>query len=200
MANRAPPSVAARLLRDRPGSAAGVRRHGSRLPGRLLVLAAIPPVCALIAALLAHWRAPPADALYMGPLRAVLTALAYYLVLVAGVRVTARGVCWLARSYRIPITARRATALIGESATPLLLAGLAALTPWLWFHLGVGLAAQAASGYLVWRKIPAALALSGTRARLFCLAVWVLGATVLVFMVAATVLLWDAGLAPGLSI
>ena len=51
MANRDPASVAARLLRDRPGTAAGVRRHGSRLPGRLLGLAAIAPVCALIAAL-----------------------------------------------------------------------------------------------------------------------------------------------------
>ncbi|HKJ07722.1 MAG TPA: YIP1 family protein [Gammaproteobacteria bacterium] len=205
MANRYPPSVAARSPRggSRPRSApsaSAAREQRSHLPGRLLGLTAIPPVCALIAALLAHWRAPPADALYMGPLRAVLTALAYYLVLVTGMRITARALRWLARSYQIPITARRAAALVGEMATPLLVVGLVALTPWLWFHLAAGLAALVASAYLVWRRVPKALNLSGTRAHGFCLGVWVLGATMLVFMLAATVLLWDAGLAPGLTI
>ncbi len=187
----APPARATAALRNGPGC---------RGPRRLRILAAVPAVCTGLGAVLAHWRSGPGDTLFMSPVRALMTALAYYLLLIGGVRMTARAVHWLARSYRIPVTAQQAMALTCDTAAPLLLAGPAALVPWLWLHLAVGLAALAGSSWLVWRNVPVALNLSGRAAARFAGAVMVLGAATLVFMVAGTVLLWDAGLAPGLSI
>lgn len=185
------------------------RRHANRDPSRctepclrrrLLVLAAVPAASTCLGALLGHGRPGSGADLFMSPPRALATALLYYLILITAVRATARAIRRLARSYRVPMTRPRALLLTLRSAAPLLLGGLTAAAPWLQLHLAAGLGTLACCGYLVWRNVPLVTELSGKDAAQFSGAVMVVGTAMLIVVVAATVLLWDAGLAPALAI
>ena len=102
----------------------------------------------------------------------------------------------MGQTYGAKQTLPQCIALAAYTATPLFLAGLMLLYPLLWLNLLLGLPALAYTVYLLYTGVPVMMGISRERGFLFASAVLAVGLVMLVGVLAATVILWGAGIGP----
>src|SRR5690606_35197926 len=123
-------------------------------------------------------------------------AVLSYLAMLAGVLVMGGFIHWMARTYHANPTLRQCVMFAAYTATPLFIAGLAALYPSLWLGLIVGTAAVAYTAYLLYVGLPTFMSIHPDEGFLFSSSVLAVGLVVLVAMLAVSVVLWGMGIGP----
>ena len=146
----------------------------------ILILAAIPAISAYIGTTQVGWVVGGGDPVKLTQASALQMTVLTYLAMLAGVAVMGAFIHWMARTYDANPSLTQCIVFAAYNATPLFIAGLAALYPHLWLGMIVGVAAISYTdeGFL------------------FSSSVLAVGLVVLVAMIALSVILWGSGVGP----
>lgn len=161
----------------------------------VMILAAIPPICAFIGATQLGWLV--GDNVYR--LTAASTApmaFGFYLASLIGVYVMARAIFWMSETYGTGATLDKCVAISAHTITPMFICGLVALFPIPWLMLVVGLIGIGYTVYLIFTGIPIVMGIDKDQGFLFASAVLTVGMCTMVGVMASTVILWGLGLGP----
>lgn len=161
----------------------------------VMILAAIPPVCAFIGATQLGWVV--GDNVYR--LTAASTApmaFGFYLASLIAVYVMGRAIFWMSETYGAGATLDQCVNLAAHTITPMFVCGLISLFPVPWIILIVGLFGVGYTVYLIYTGIPVVMGIDQDQGFLFASAVLTVGMVTMVGVIASTVILWGLGLGP----
>lgn len=162
----------------------------------VLILAAIPVVAGYFGTTRVGWQIAAREVHRLTPESAASMALASYVTLLLAVFVVGKLIHWMERTYGGEADLGAAVTLAGYTATPLFLVGASLAYPLLWLNLVLGLPALAYAVYLLYTGVPIMTGVSKERGFLFASAVLAVGLVMFVGILAATVILWSAGIGP----
>ena len=120
----------------------------------ILILAAIPAISAYIGTTQVGWVVGGGDPVKLTQASALQMTVLTYLAMLAGVAVMGAFIHWMARTYDANPSLTQCIVFAAYNATPLFIAGLAALYPHLWLGMIVGVAAISYTVYLLYVGIP----------------------------------------------
>lgn len=161
-----------------------------------LVLAAVPAVSGFIGTTLVGWQIGERQPVMLTASSALTIALATFVMLLAGVWAMGSFIHWMARSYNAYPSLARCIAFATYTASPLFIAGLAALYPHLWLGMSAGLVALGYSAFLLYSGLPTFMDVSEEEGFLFSSSVMAVGLVVLVAIIAFSVVAWGFGAGP----
>lgn len=159
----------------------------------VLLLAAIPVVSAYIGTTQVGWNFGNDTVIRLSPQSALLSAVLFYLLMLAGVGVMGKVIHWMAHRYDSRPSLHRCIVFAGYAATPLFLVGAVALYPIVWLCLLAGVLALCYSGYLLYLGIPTFLNIDHKEGFIFTGSTFAIGVLVLEFLLAITVVVWGYG-------
>ncbi len=159
----------------------------------VLLMAAIPVVCAFIGTTQIGWNFGDGNVLQLSLFTAFALAVLFYGVMLAGVAVMGRVIWWMARNYPQRPSLARCMVFAGYVATPLFLSGLVALYPLVWLCALVGAVALFYTGYLLYLGIPTFLNINREEGLSFSSSTLAIGVLILEVLLAITVILWGYG-------
>lgn len=159
----------------------------------VLLMAAIPVVCAFIGTTQFGWRFGEGNSVPISIGTGFALAVVFYALMLAGVAVMGRVIWWMARSYPNRPSLARCMVFAGYVATPLFLSGLVALWPLVWLCALVGTAALFYTGYLLYLGVPTFLNIDKEEGLSFSSSTLAIGVLVLEVLLALTVVLWGYG-------
>ena len=116
----------------------------------ILILAAIPAISAYIGTTQVGWVVGGGDPVKLTQASALQMTVLTYLAMLAGVAVMGAFIHWMARTYDANPSLTQCIVFAAYNATPLFIAGLAALYPHLWLGMIVGVAAISYTVYLLY--------------------------------------------------
>jgi hypothetical protein len=119
-----------------------------------------------------------------------------YFALVAGVFALAYLIQWMAKTFDSKPTFVQALELAAYTATPLLMVGVTALFPVLWFVALAGLVAVAYSVYLLYSGVPIMMHIPEEKGFIYSSSVVTAGLVLLVALMTFTVAMWTLGFGP----
>ncbi len=158
----------------------------------VLLMAAIPVVCAFIGTTQIGWNFGDGNVLQLSLFTAFALAVLFYGVMLAGVAVMGRVIWWMARNYPQRPSLARCMVFAGYVATPLFLSGLVALYPWYGYAHWSALS-RFYTGYLLYLGIPTFLNINREEGLSFSSSTLAIGVLVLEVLLAITVILWGYG-------
>lgn len=167
------------------------RCYGSHV----VILAAVPAVAGYIGTTYVGWSVAR-EAHRLTPQSALQISLLFYLTMLVAVFIVGKLIQWMGQTYGARQTLSQSVALAAYTATPLFLFGIMLVYPKLWLILLLGLPVLAYSVYLLYSGVSVMMGISKERGFLFASAVMAVGLVMLVGVLAATVILWDIGIAP----
>ena len=159
----------------------------------VLLLALIPVICAFIGTTQLGWLSGEGHAIRLDMFTASYTAVAFYLLMLAGVAIMGKVIHWMARRYEVRPSLHRCMVFAGYVATPMFLSGIVALYPVVWLCLFVGVIGLCYSGYLLNLGIPHFLNIDSKEGFLFSSSTFAIGILLLELLLGVTVLLWGYG-------
>ena len=162
----------------------------------VLILAAIPAICAYFGTTEVGWRIGSGEAVKLTAASALQMTIMTYLAMIAGVAVMGAFIHWMARTYDSNPTFTQCVVFAAYTATPLFIGGLAALYPHLWLGMIVGTVAICYTVYLLYVGIPTFMNIPEDEGFMFSSSVLAVGLVVLVAMIACSVILWGFGVGP----
>jgi hypothetical protein len=162
----------------------------------VLLLAAVPALAGYVGTTAVGWQVVSREVHRLTPESALSIAIVFYLAMLGGVLTVGKLIHWMGQTYGAKKTFPQCVALAAYAATPLFLCGLMLLYPVLWLNLLIGLPALAYTVYLLYSGVPVMMGVTRERGFLFSSAVLAVGLVMLVGLLAATVILWDIGMAP----
>ena len=163
------------------------------------VFALIPAVAGYVGTTRTGWQIGAGDVVRLTEASALRIAVLYYLAMVAATFSVAWMIHWMSRTYGASQPLGQCYALATYTATPLFLVGVVQLQPILWLNLIAGLPALGYTIFIFYTGVPAMMEIPEERGFLFASAVMAFGLVALVATLAATVLLWSSGFAPGFT-
>lgn len=161
-----------------------------------LILAAIPPISAFIGTTQFGWVVAGRAPVMLTVDSALWMAIMSYIAMLVGVAVMGAFIHWMARTYDATPSLARCIAFATYTATPLFIAGLAALYPHVWMGMVIGTAAVSYTVYLLYVGLPTFMNIPSDEGFLFSSSVLAVGLVVLVAIMAATVIIWGLGVGP----
>ncbi len=162
----------------------------------VLILAAIPAICAYFGTTEVGWRVGNGDAVKLTANSALQMSILSYIAMLAGVAVMGAFIHWMARTYDSDPSFAQCVVFAAYCATPLFIGGLAALYPSLWLGMLVGTIAICYTVYLLYAGLPTFMGIHADEGFMFSSSVLAVGLVVLVAMIACAVILWDFGAGP----
>ncbi|CEA06350.1 membrane protein [Pseudomonas saudimassiliensis] len=162
----------------------------------VLVLAAIPAVSAYIGTTQVGWTIGTLEPVRLTQASALQMTALTWLAMLAGVAIMGAFIHWMSRTYDSNPTIGDCVVFAAYTATPLFLAGLAALYPNLWLAMFVGTAAICYTVYLLYQGIPIFMEIPEEEGFLFASSILAVGLVVLVGMMATAVIFWGLGIGP----
>ena len=123
-------------------------------------------------------------------------AVLFYITMLVAVFTVGKMIHWMGQTYGSKQSLPQCIALAAYTATPLFLIGIMLLYPLLWLNLLLGLPALGYTVYLLYTGVPVMMGVPKERGFLFASAVLAVGLVMLVGVLAATVILWGAGIGP----
>lgn len=159
----------------------------------VLLMALIPVVSAFIGTTQLGWLSGQGQAIRLDMFTAFYTAVAFYLLMLAGVAIMGKVIHWMARRYESRPSLHPCMVFAGYVATPMFLSGLVALYPVVWLCLFVGIIGLAYSGYLLYLGIPHFLNIDRKEGFIFSSSTLAMGILLLELLLGLTVLLWGYG-------
>ena len=163
------------------------------------IFALVPAVAGYVGTTRTGWQIGAGDVVRLTEASALRIALLYYLAMVAATFSVAWMTHWMSRTYGASQPLGQCYALATYTATPLFLIGAMHLQPILWLNLVIGLPALGYTIFIFYTGVPAMMEIPEERGFLFASAVMAFGLVALVATLAATVLLWSSGFAPGFT-
>lgn len=162
----------------------------------VLLLAAIPAVSGYIGTTQIGWDIGGREVIKLTHESALQISVLYYGTMLVAVFTIGKLIHWMGRTYGSKQSLSQAISLAAYTATPLFLIGVMQLYPVLWLNLLLGLVALAYTVYLLYSGVPVMMGISRERGFLFASAILAVGLVMLVGVLAATVILWSAGVGP----
>ena len=179
------------VRKERPGIFRSYWSH-------ILILAAIPVVAGYYGTTRVGWQVIAREGHHLSPDSALPIAIVSYVTLLIAVFVVGMLIHWMEKTYGGKADLDAAVALAGHTATPLFLIGVSLLYPLLWLNMLLGLPALAYTVYLLYTGVPTMIGIPKERGFLFASAVLAVGLVMFIGILAATVILWSAGVGPTL--
>ncbi|RUO18655.1 Yip1 family protein [Aliidiomarina haloalkalitolerans] len=162
----------------------------------ILLVALIPCFAAYFASAKIGWNIGARESIFMTESSAMLMAVFMYFGLIAGVLALAYLIHWMAKTFGAAPTLTQSLELAAYTATPVLMSGIAALYPELWFVAMVFLAGVAYSVYLLYTGVPILMHIPEERGFIYASSVVTAGLILMVVLMAATVIAWTNGFIP----
>ena len=174
------------------------KRHESLIYSlmHILTISLIPAICGYYAAAHIGWTIGVGDPIKISTASAQLMAISMYFALIAGVFSLAYLIQWMAKTFDSKPTFTQALELAAYTATPLLMVGVTALFPVLWFVALAGLIAVAYSVYLLYSGVPIMMHIPEEKGFIYSSSVVTAGLVLLVALMTFTVAMWTMGFGP----
>jgi len=174
------------------------KRHESLMYSmmHILIVALIPAICGYYAAAHIGWTIGVGDPIKISQSSAQLMAVAMYCSLVLGVFALAYLIQWMAKTFDSKPSFIQSLELAAYTATPMLMAGIAALFPVLWFVTLAGLAAVSYSVYLLYSGVPIMMNIPEEKGFIYSSSVVTCGLVLLVAIMAFSAVMWTMGFGP----
>ena len=171
------------------------KRHESLMYSfvHILTIALIPAICSYYAAAHIGWNICAGDAIKIPESSELAMSVAMYAGLVAGVFALAYLIQWMAKTFDAKPDFTQALELAAYTATPLLMVGLTALYPVLWFVAVAGLAALTYSVYLLYSGIPIMMNIPEEKGFIYASSVVTCGLVLLVSLMAVSAIMFGMG-------
>lgn len=165
----------------------------------VLFLAAIPALAGFIGTTQVGWQIGQHEVNYLSFGSALGIALLFYIGMLVAVFAIGKTIHWMGKTYGTVQPLPACIALAAYTATPLFLIGVMLIYPILWLNLILGLPALAYTVYLLYVGLPIMMDIPSEKGFLFASAVLAVGLVMLVGLLAASVILWSAGVGPELG-
>lgn len=162
----------------------------------ILLVALIPCLAAYFASAKIGWNIGARESIFMTESSAMLMAVFMYIGLIGGVLALSYLIHWMAKTFGAAPTFTQSLELAAYTATPVLMSGIAALYPELWFVAMVFLAGVAYSVYLLYAGVPILMHIPEERGFIYASSVVTAGLILMVVLMAATVIAWTNGFIP----
>lgn len=162
----------------------------------ILVVALIPAICGYYAAAHIGWSIGANDPIKLTQESAAIMAVGMYGALIAGVFALAYLIHWMAKTFDASPDFTQSLELAAYTATPLLMVGVVALYPVLWFVTCAGMLAVCYSVYLLYSGVPIMMNIPEEKGFIYSSSVVTCGLVLLVGIMASTVILWSLGFGP----
>lgn len=162
----------------------------------VLLLAAVPAVFGYLGTTQIGWQIGAREAVKLTHDSALTISILFYFTILAAVITVGKLIHWMSKTYGAKQNFPQSVALAAYTATPLFLISVMLLYPVLWLNLILGLPALAYTVYLLYTGVPIMMGIPRERGFLFASAVLAVGLVMLVGVLAATVILWGAGIGP----
>ncbi|MGB1198898.1 MAG: Yip1 family protein [Thalassotalea sp.] len=171
------------------------KRHESLMYSsiHILVVALIPAICSYYAAAHLGWSIGVGDVIKLPQSSAIAMSTAMYFGLVGGVIGLAYLIQWMAKTFDASPDFTQSLELAAYTATPLLMAGLSALYPALWFVAIVGLGALSYSVYLLYSGVPIMMHIPEEKGFIYSSSVVTCGLVLLVALMAFSAVMFGMG-------
>lgn len=171
------------------------KRHESLMYSlaHILIVALIPAICAYYATAHLGWSVGARDPIKLPEANAMMLAGAMYAGLIAGVFALAYLIQWMAVTFDAKPDFTQALELAAYTATPLLMVGIAALYPVLWFVTLAGLVALTYSVYLLYAGVPIMMNIPEEKGFIYSSSVVTCGLVLLVTLMAISAVLFGMG-------
>ena len=162
----------------------------------ILTIALIPVICSYYAAAYIGWTIGVGDPIKISVASAQIMAISMYFGLVIGVFSLAYLIQWMAKTFDSKPDFVQALELAAYTATPMLMVGITALFPVLWFVALAGIAAVAYSIYLLYSGVPIMMNIPEEKGFIYSSSVVTAGLVLLVTLMAFTAMMWTMGFGP----
>lgn len=162
----------------------------------ILVISLIPAICGYYAAAHIGWTIGVGDPIKISQSSAQLMAVAMYCALVVGVFALAYLIQWMAKTFDSTPSFVQSLELAAYTATPMLMVGVAALFPVLWFVTLAGLGAVCYSVYLLYSGVPIMMNIPEDKGFIYSSSVVTCGLVLLVGIMAFSAVMWTLGFGP----
>ena len=173
-------------------------RHESIMYGlsHIMLVALIPSICGYYAAAHIGWSIGAGDPVKITESSAAVLAVGMYAAIIAGVFALAYLIQWMAKTFDANPNFTQSLELAAYAATPILMVGLAALYPVLWFVAMAGMLAVAYSVYLLYSGVPIMMHIPEEKGFIYASSVVTVGLVLLVCVLASTAMIWTLGFGP----
>lgn len=174
------------------------KRHESLMYSlvHILVVALIPAICGYYAAAHIGWTIGVGDPIKISQSSAQVMAISMYAALVLGVFALAYLIQWMAKTFDSKPSFIQSLELAAYTATPMLMVGITALFPVLWFVTLAGIAAVSYSVYLLYSGVPIMMNIPEEKGFIYSSSVVTCGLVLLVAIMALSAIMWTMGFGP----
>ncbi|EGN76288.1 Protein of unknown function (DUF1282) [Idiomarina sp. A28L] len=162
----------------------------------ILLVALIPCLVAYYASAHLGWSIGARESIYLTQNSAIAMAIAMYVGIIAGVFALSYLIHWMAKTFGAEPTLTQSLELAAYTSTPVLMAGVAAFYPELWFVSMVFLAGVAYSVYLLYSGVPILMHIPEERGFIYASSVVTAGLILMVVLMAGTAIAWTNGFFP----
>ncbi len=166
---------------------------GSCYLNHVILLAAIPPICAYIGATHIGWKFGAGATVKLTADSGLMLGISFYAALLIAIFIMGKAIHWMGQTFDAKAPLEKCVVVAAYTATPLFISGLIALYPVLWLDMLVGLAALSYTVYLLYMGLPIVMKISKEQGFLFASGILTVGLVTLVGMLAVTVLMWLYG-------
>ena len=163
---------------------------GKCYASNVLILAAIPPICAYIGSTTSGWMIGAGASIKLESSNALQLALSFYLLLMVAVFIIGKTIHWMAQTFDTKPELSKCIVLAAYIATPLFVSGLSGLLPIIWLNVLFGLLAFSYTVYLLFVGIPIVLKVPEERSFIFSSSVFSVGLIGLVCVMVITALMF----------
>ncbi len=162
----------------------------------LLFLGLIPPFALFIGTTRVGWSLAENEVVRLSADSALLLSAMVYGAILLGTALMGVFIRWMSRTFDARPTLNQCIGFAAYTATPLYIAGLAALYPSRWLAVAVLMAACAYSTFLLFVGLPTFMRRKQEQGFLFASCVWAVGLLLLVTILVSAILFWYNNLSP----
>ncbi len=164
--------------------------------GHILIVALLPCAAAYYASVHLGWSVGTGYATFLTESSALVMAIAMYAAMIVGTFALAYLVHWMAKTFGAEPTFTQSLELAAYTATPVMLSGIAALYPELWFITMAFLAGVAYSVYLLYAGVPILMHIPEERGFIYASSVVTAGLIMMVILMVTCAIIWTNGFGP----
>ena len=155
------------------------------------ILSLIPSVCTYVASVYIGWDFGVKEAFLVSQDKAMMIAIATFVICNIGVYALGYGICWLAKTFDVTPSPVHCMELAAFTSVPLFFAGFSALFPVLYIDVAIVTLAVAASVYLLYVGVPIFMHIPQEEGFMYSTWVVTIGLVMLVTMLGAAVFLMN---------
>ena len=174
------------------------KRHESLMYSiaHIITVALIPAICGYYAAAHIGWTIGVGEPIKISESSAMMLSVSMYFALVLGVIALAYLIHWMAKTFDSTPNFTQSLELAAYTATPLLMVGITALFPVLWFVVLAGVVAMCYSVYLLYSGVPIMMNIPEEKGFIYASSVVTCGLVLLVSIMAVSTIMWTMGFGP----